>query len=64
VSIASAVRVVVREKKRAQGMAWRRLHRAETLLMLASGQLRPLERAPRKKRAPRKPQETKDTQTK
>jgi len=55
-SIAGVVRAVVREKRKATGMEWRRLHRAETLLMLADGKLKPMLRGEKRKRH-RKPKE-------
>lgn len=52
--IRSLIRAVTREKAKATGITWRRLHRVESLLNLAEGVVRAVPVPGRRKRAPKK----------
>lgn len=52
--IGSILRAVTREKMKATGQSWRRLHRVESLLTLAMGRIRSLGRAGEQVRRKRK----------
>jgi len=55
--IGNILRAVVREKAKADGVTWRRLHRCESILTLAEGRIRALPGKRRRSRRPKLPAE-------